>query len=80
MNSTLDYCDVFFGWAIDNFDLIGDLGSVGVEELLPGLGISKVEIHEDWVVRLLNIDPNVVASNNSMNLPKRADGVGQTHI
>ena len=80
LDSTFDDSCVFLGRAVDDWDLVSDLWLVCVVEFLPCLGVREVEVHHKWIVRLLEVDPNVAVANDCMNLPERADWVRQAHI
>ena len=80
LDATFDDRGVFLGRAVDDRDLVSDLWRVCGVEFLPCLGVCEVKVHQEWIVRLLDVDPDVVFTNDRMDLPERADRVRQAHI
>ena len=80
LDAAFDDGCVFFWWAVDDWGLVGDLLGVRGEELLPVLGVRQVKVHQKWVVRLLDIDPDISVANDRMDLPQWANGIRQPDI
>lgn len=80
LDATFDDRGVVLGRAVDDRDLVGDLRRVCLIEFLPCLGVGEVKVHQEWIVRVLEVDPDVILANDRMNLPEWADRVRQAHI
>ena len=80
LNPAFNHSCVLLGWAVDDWNLVGCLRHICIVKLLPALRISEIEVHQDGIVRLLSVDPDVVAADDRVDLPQGADRVCKTNI
>ena len=80
LDAAFDDGCVFFRWAVDDWCLIGDLLGVCREEFLPVLSVRQVKVHQEWIVRLLDVDPDIGVADDRMYLPEWANRISQPDI
>ena len=71
---------VLLRWHVLNGGLTCRLNLVAGEELLPVLYFREIKVHEDGVVRLLNVHPHVLATDDRVYLGQRTNRVIKANV
>ena len=80
LDPVLEYLRVLLRWYVLNRFLTCHLNLIAGKELPPALCLRQVEVHEDWVVRLLDVDPNILAADDGVYLGEGADWVIKANV